>query len=226
MVEVGGLKRRETKGYGMNRMPFTKWGIKQVLNKAFGSFTEFWSIYNGFILMAMIIGIASLFSIFFWGGPAYYVDIRIFFSLNSIIAILGILYIVACCLLFIHLGFKIFKSHGNAEKAIHARANSSLYLSLFSFLAFDIIAYIYFIVLPFPFPQGEVHIFMGPTYLIPPSFEIGPSFMFSLVLTSMIIIGIVYDLIHEKLTLRHFYATYLPRYAPKKQQKIEVSDQL
>ena len=203
-------------------MNCTKGGkIIQEFEKALGNFKEFWEIYNGFILMAIMLGIANFFSIFFWGGPAYYVSIGIFFSLNSIIALLGVLYIGGFCLFFIHFLKRIGIVHRNPEKSTTTHANSYLYLSLFMFLAFDILTYIYFIVLPFPFPQGEVHIFGGPTYFMPPSFSIGPGFISSVVLTAMIIMGINYDIIHDKRILRQLYETYLPKYAPKKQQQLE-----
>ncbi|HUX98644.1 MAG TPA: hypothetical protein VMV49_03765 [Candidatus Deferrimicrobium sp.] len=203
-------------------MNFTKkGGILQEIKKVFWNFKEFWNTYNGFICMSMILGIAGFFLIFFGGGPAYYVDIIIFFSLNSIITFFGILYIIGFCLLLIYFIDRIFRIRGNSEKPVKTRSNFYIYLAFVIFLSFDILTYKYFIVLPFPFPQGEVWIFDGPHYYMPPSFYIGPGFIFSLVMTTMIIIGMIYDIIYNKMTLRQLYETYLPIYAPKKYQKLD-----
>ncbi|MHA1357891.1 MAG: hypothetical protein ACTSRC_07270 [Candidatus Helarchaeota archaeon] len=197
-------------------MNFTKdGGILQDIKKGFKNFKEFWNIYNGFILISLILGIAGFFLIFFGGGPAYYVDIIIFFSLNSIIALFGILYISGFCLLLIYIIDRIFRIHGNSEKSTKIHSNFYIYLTFVIFLSFDILTYIYFIALPFPFPQAEVCIYGGPHYYLPPPFYIGPGFIFSLVMTSMITIGMIYDIIYDKMTLRQLYETYLPMNAPK-----------
>ena len=76
--------------------------------------------------------------------------------------------------------------------------------------------FFYCIVLPFPFPQGEAHIFGGPIYYFPPSFEMGPGFISTLELTTLIILGLISDILYEKLTLRRLYQMYLPMYMPRK----------
>jgi hypothetical protein len=63
-------------------------------------------------------------------------------------------------------------------------------------------------------------------YYFPPPFEIGPGFISSLVLTSLLIVSILYDVVYDKLVLRQLYKTYLPMYAPKKHQNIDESDEI
>ncbi len=185
------------------------------INKVVGAFTWLWNHYNGFLFIALIIGISNFYTLFFLGGPADYVAMDTFFSLNSIIASFGILYIVGVCLLLFYICYRIIRIHTYPENSITGPSYLFICSILFIFLAFDILAYVYFIILPFPFPQMEVYINMG-HYFIPSPFEINRGFISTLVLTSLIITGMTYDIIYAKLTLRQLYKMYLPTYAPKK----------
>ncbi len=203
-------------------MNFGKVGvIIQGINKGIGAFTNLWRKFNGFLLIALIVGIANFSTIFFSGGPAYHIAIDTFFSVNSIIVFFGVLYLIGVGSLLLYVGGRAFRIYTHPEQSSTTRFYLFLGIILGIFLAFDILTYIYLIVFPFSFPQMIVY---GPTgmYYNPPFFEIGPGFVSTVGLTTLIIIGMISDIIYERLLLRRLYQTYLPMYAPKKQNQMRI----
>ncbi len=225
MLNHGGLNRSLIKKNGVIGINFPKEKNLEQIKKLFGNLLQFWNDYNGFTLLSVFLGIFTFFLIFFKGGPTYHVFIIGFFFLNLTTSLIGVLYILGFCFLLLHFIGIISKIHENSEQSTKKRPNFYIYLSLFTFLSFDILTYIYFLILPHPSHITYCGYPMGCQYF-PPPFEIASGFISSLVLICIMIISIIYSVIYDKMVLRQLYNIYLPLYSPKKYQKKEELEEI
>lgn len=205
-----------------------KEGVSEQIKRVFSSITQFWNNYDVFSYISIILGIFISFSRIISGGPPGSLSIIGFFSWDWITALISVLYVSGLCFIFIHFFKSIRHYVGASEKAIKRHSNSYIYLSIFLFTLCTISIYIYFILLPPSFSQGEICIWFDPEWRChhyPPSFEVALGFNLISVQIGFMISGVIYGKIYDRIVLLELYNTYLPTYLPRKRWGLDEFDE-
>lgn len=194
----------------------------------FDNFKRNWEIYNGFALIAIVLGVLCL--IFPWFRRTVYyspelsnnvykslIDL-LYSNLNT--SFFGLMYFVGYIFLIFYSTGVILQNHGDFGTPMEKHSGLFFKLSVAILLTFEILMYFHFIDPPYS-SSGWFNFFWN--FVHYSNWKIHTGFILGAIMICMVIISFIYD----QIMLRRHYRNYLPENMPKKYKNLnEFDDEL